>query len=60
MFVKPKDGRSVHDPARGDLLPAAGRNVEPSQYWYRRENDGDIEVVTPSQGVAPDKKVSTK
>ena len=60
MFVKPKDGRSVHDPARGDLLPVAGRNVEPNQYWYRRENDGDIEVVKPSQGAAPDKKVSTK
>lgn len=33
MFVKPKDGRSVHDPARDDLLPVAGRNVEESQYW---------------------------
>ncbi|WP_317180109.1 DUF2635 domain-containing protein [Lelliottia amnigena] len=60
MFVKPKDGRSVHDPARGDLLPVAGRNVEPNQYWYRRERDGDIEVEKPSQGAAPDKKVRTK
>lgn len=60
MFVKPKDGRSVHDPARGDLLPVAGRNVEPNQYWYRRERDGDIEVEKPSQGAAPDKKVKTK
>lgn len=60
MFVKPKDGRSVHDPARGDLLPVKGRNVEPNQYWYRRERDGDIEVAKPSQGAAPDKKVSTK
>ncbi|EIA1542774.1 DUF2635 domain-containing protein, partial [Escherichia coli] len=26
MFVKPVKGRSVPDPARGDLLPAEGRN----------------------------------
>lgn len=24
MFVKPKDGRSVHDPARGDLCLQQG------------------------------------
>ncbi|TCC58950.1 DUF2635 domain-containing protein, partial [Citrobacter braakii] len=30
MFVKPLKGRSVHDPARGDLLPVEGRNVEES------------------------------
>ncbi|WP_235243421.1 DUF2635 domain-containing protein, partial [Escherichia coli] len=28
MFVKPLKGRSVPDPARGDLLPSDGRNVE--------------------------------
>ncbi|EIZ5819925.1 DUF2635 domain-containing protein, partial [Salmonella enterica subsp. enterica serovar Corvallis] len=27
MFVKPAKGRSVPDPARGDLLPEGGRNV---------------------------------
>ncbi|EIX4153900.1 TPA: DUF2635 domain-containing protein, partial [Escherichia coli] len=27
MFVKPVKGRSVPDPARGDLLPTEGRNV---------------------------------
>ncbi|EMC5994255.1 DUF2635 domain-containing protein, partial [Salmonella enterica] len=26
MFVKPAKGRSVPDPARGDLLPEGGRN----------------------------------
>ncbi|WP_038926707.1 DUF2635 domain-containing protein [Dickeya ananatis] len=45
MFVKPKDGRSVHDPARGDLLPADGRNVIQSGYWQRRIDAGDVEVV---------------
>ncbi|WP_414454225.1 DUF2635 domain-containing protein [Enterobacter roggenkampii] len=49
MFVKPINGRSVHDPARGDLLPEEGRNVDESQYWYRRELDGDIKIVQPSK-----------
>ncbi|MBW9428674.1 DUF2635 domain-containing protein [Enterobacter kobei] len=42
MFVKPVAGRSVPDPARGDLLPEGGRNVEENSYWLRREADGDI------------------
>lgn len=45
MFVKPLKGRSVHDPARGDLLPVEGRNVEESSYWLRREAAGDIRRV---------------
>lgn len=45
MFVKPLKGRSVHDPARGDLLPVEGRNVEESSYWLRREGAGDIRRV---------------
>ena len=58
MFVKPINGRSVHDPARGDLLPAEGRNVDESQYWYRREIDGDIKIV--QKDAETDKKVSAK
>ena len=45
MLVKPLKGRSVHDPARGDLLPVEGRNVEESSYWLRREAAGDIRRV---------------
>lgn len=45
MFVKPQKGRPVHDPARGDLLPVEGRNVEESSYWLRREAAGDIKRV---------------
>lgn len=37
MFVKPAKGRSVPDPARGDLLPEGGRNVDENNYWLRRE-----------------------
>lgn len=44
MFVVPQEGRAVHDPLRGDLLPAAGREVDSSNYWYRRIADGDVKV----------------
>lgn len=46
MHLQPKPGRSVPDPVRGDLLPAAGRNVELSVYWLRRIADGDVEAVS--------------
>ena len=42
MYVTPVDGRTVPDPERGDLLPAEGRTVEPTQYWLRRLADGDV------------------
>ena len=42
MYLKPAKGRSVPDPARGDLLPESGRNVEPSPYWQRRIGSGDV------------------
>lgn len=45
MYVKPKDGRQVPDPDRGDVLPVEGREVNDQQYWQRRINDGDVEVV---------------
>jgi hypothetical protein len=60
MLVKPKDGRSVPDPARGDLLPDAGRNVEESQYWYRRVQDGDIEIVQQEMKAESPKKANDK
>ncbi len=46
MQIKPKRGRSVPDPVRGDLLPSEGRNVEESSYWHRRIADGDVEEVS--------------
>ena len=46
MHIKPKRGRSVPDPVRGDLLPSEGRNVEESSYWLRRLAAGDVEKVT--------------
>lgn len=54
MYVKPTEGRQVPDPARGDTLPAEGRVVEPTQYWQRRLNDGDvIEAGIPETLAAP-------
>jgi hypothetical protein len=48
MFVKPTAGRTVPDPDRGDALPPEGREVEPTQYWQRRVNDGDVAEGTPA------------
>jgi len=54
MFVKPVADRLVPDLERGDALPPEGREVEPTQYWQRRVNDGD--VVEASPATAPAKK----
>lgn len=56
MLVKPRAGRSVPDPDRGDMLPESGRNVAPTQYWYRRQQDGDIDIVPPAEPVPVTKK----
>ncbi|AUX72489.1 DUF2635 domain-containing protein [Erwinia pyrifoliae] len=56
MLIKPKRGRSVPDPVRGDLLPSEGRNVEESSYWHRRIADGDVEEVITDKSVADTKK----
>lgn len=58
MQIKPKRGRSVPDPTRGDLLPSEGRNVEESSYWLRRFAAGDVEKVAPEEkkAVADTKK----
>ncbi|MCW0137438.1 DUF2635 domain-containing protein [Escherichia coli] len=45
MFVKPVRGRSVPDPARGDLCPPKGESVDENNYWLRREAAGDIRRV---------------
>ncbi|MDO9236005.1 MAG: DUF2635 domain-containing protein [Aquabacterium sp.] len=42
MYLKPAAGLAVPDPARGDVLPPEGRDVEATQYWQRRLNDGDV------------------
>lgn len=44
FFVVPAPGRTVPDHVRGDLLPAAGRDVQKNQYWMRRIADRDVVV----------------
>src|SRR5260364_272678 len=45
MWIQPAPGRLVRDPAFHDVLPEAGREVEPSEYWQRRLRDGDVIVL---------------
>lgn len=45
MYVKPADGLNVPDPERGGLLAAAGRKVDPTTYWHKRVECGDVTVV---------------
>ncbi|MBK4723906.1 MULTISPECIES: DUF2635 domain-containing protein [Erwiniaceae] len=60
MQIKPVEGRSVPDPARGDLLPKEGRNVDKNSYWLRRLAAGDVTEVSASSAekavVAANKK----
>lgn len=49
MHLKPQPGRVVTDPATGQPLPEEGARVEPSQYWFRRLQDGDVTEVKPQQ-----------
>lgn len=44
MFVKPGEGRVVHDPERNDDLPAEGRSVPRTAYWVRAVNSGDVVI----------------
>lgn len=48
MFVTPKAGLLVRDPATGEPLPETGREVSQDQYWMRRLQDGDVEVAMPA------------
>lgn len=59
MYLKPNAGLNVPDPARGDLIPAEGREVELTQYWQRRLNDGDVsEAAAPVVATPLNKKES--
>lgn len=51
MYVVPASGLKVPDPQQRGTpdyhLPPEGREVEPSDYWWRRIRDADV-VVTPT------------
>lgn len=44
IHVVPAPGRTVPDPARGDVLPIEGRMVVRDPYWIRRIEDKDVTV----------------
>ncbi|QJQ02109.1 DUF2635 domain-containing protein [Herbaspirillum rubrisubalbicans Os34] len=59
MFVKPGEGRVVHDPERGEDLPAEGRSVPRTAYWVRAVNSGDV-VIVESDGAVGTAKPAVK
>ena len=61
MYITPKLGLVVRNPATGEILPAAGAEVPPGPhraYWLRRQKDGDVKI-TAAPPVAPVKGKST-
>ena len=55
MYLKPKAGLAVPDPALHDYLPSNGREVEDNQYWQRRLMDGDVELAASPKEAAASK-----
>jgi len=47
MKVYPVAGLLLRDPVKGDFVPAEGREVEDSPFWFRRLACGDA-ALTPS------------
>lgn len=52
MYVTPRAGLRVVDPDLRDFLPEEGREVPESEYWRRRERDGDV-TVGPAPAITP-------
>src|SRR5260364_362318 len=59
MWIQPAPGRLVRDPAFHDVLPEAGREVEPSEYWQRRLRDGDVIVLKRPAASKPANRIKT-
>ena len=66
MYITPKAGLVVRNPATGEILPEAGAEIPPGPhkaYWLRRQLDGDvmISMTVPSQPIQtqPTKKTSS-
>lgn len=50
LYVIPAPGLTVVDPAASEaerFLPAAGRQVDATEYWHRRLRDGDVTLGIP-------------
>ena len=47
MYITPKVGLVVRNPATGEILPATGAEIPPGPnkaYWLRRQLDGDVTI----------------
>ena len=62
MYVYPSPGLQVRDPVKQDFLPAEGREVPDSAfYWIRRLGCGDATLTPPETApaaIAPDSRVT--
>ena len=46
-LVKPKNGKKVRDPKTYKHVPEKGLKIEKiDTFWFRRERDGDVEIVS--------------
>lgn len=56
-YIVPAAGLLIPDPAQlgtpDKFLPVEGRNVQWSEYWNRREIDGDVRKTDPPHEEAP-------
>lgn len=53
FHIKPRAGRRVRDPITLRVLDDAGDMKPQSNYWLRRLQDGDVEVVSAAKVSAP-------
>ena len=53
LLIKPAPGLAVPDPELGDVLPADGRDVSPSEYGTRRLAEGAVVNATAGAAVKP-------
>lgn len=47
MYITPKVGLVVRNPATGEILPTTGAEIPPGPhkaYWLRRQLDGDVTI----------------
>lgn len=54
MYITPKAGLVVRNPATGEILPDVGAEIPPGPhkaYWLRRQLDGDVTIAVLSQSV---------
>lgn len=62
MYITPKAGLVVRNPATGEILPDAGAEIPPGPhktYWLRRQLDGDV-TITMAVPIQPAQAQPTK